>query len=158
LQPAMGQEIQWRYDYPTARREAAEKDRPMLIDFGTENCYWCKQLDARTFRDPAVAGGLNDPFVALQLDAQREPDLVSKLRVPNYPTLVIAAPDGKILGTFEGFMEAPKLQEQLQRVLAGGSTPDWMARDCEEAGRALAASEYARAVNLLRKIMEDRQD
>ena len=50
---AFGQEVQWRYDYGKARREAETKSLPLVIDIGTENCYWCKQLDARTFRDPA---------------------------------------------------------------------------------------------------------
>ncbi len=51
---ASAQEIDWRTDYRKARLEAAEKNRPLVLDVGTEQCYWCKQLDQRTFRDPAV--------------------------------------------------------------------------------------------------------
>src|SRR4051812_12059200 len=50
---ARAQEVSWRNDYNRARQEAAEKGVPLLIDIGTENCYWCKQLDLRTFKDPA---------------------------------------------------------------------------------------------------------
>ena len=70
-QSAMGQEVQWRHDYTQARREAVEKNRPLLVDVGTENCYWCKQLDLRTFRDPAIAAVLNARFIPLKIDAQQ---------------------------------------------------------------------------------------
>src|SRR5690348_2400912 len=57
---AQAQEIQWRYDYKKAREESVEKGLPIVIDFGTESCFWCKQLDARTFRDAAVASLMNE--------------------------------------------------------------------------------------------------
>ena len=40
------QEVQWRHDYDAARKEALDKNRPLLVDFGTPNCFWCRQLDA----------------------------------------------------------------------------------------------------------------
>ncbi len=42
------EEVQWRRDYGQARQEAAQSGRILVIDFGTETCYWCKQLDERT--------------------------------------------------------------------------------------------------------------
>jgi thioredoxin-like negative regulator of GroEL len=155
--PLVGQEVQWRTDYAAARREAAEKDRPLVIDFGTENCFWCKQLDLRTFRDVAVVRALNERFVPLKIDAQREPELTSRLRIQTFPTIVLAAPDGKILDTIEGFREATPFQEYLQRALASVA-PEWMARNLQEATRAIGAAEYARAAGLLQKIVEDKKD
>ncbi|HXG10542.1 MAG TPA: DUF255 domain-containing protein [Gemmataceae bacterium] len=154
----VAQEVQWRTDYAEARREAAEKDRPLVLDFGTENCYWCKQLDLRTFRDPTVVRLMNEQFIPLKIDGEREADLAAKLRIQNYPTIVIAAPDGKILGTFEGFLEAPRFQELLQRALASIPGPEWMTRNYEEAARAVAGADYARAVALLNTILEDRKE
>jgi uncharacterized protein YyaL (SSP411 family) len=49
---AQAQEVHWVADYNTARREARESQRPLMLDFGTVNCTWCRQLDATTFRDP----------------------------------------------------------------------------------------------------------
>src|SRR5262245_3665361 len=69
---APAQELSWRHDYNAARTEAAETGRPIMIDFGTESCFWCKKLDLTTFRDPAVASLLNEQFVALKVDAERE--------------------------------------------------------------------------------------
>src|SRR5262249_42314666 len=115
--PAGAQEVKWRYDYNAARKEAGEKGLPLVLDFGTDNCYWCKRLDATPSRAPAVVKAMNERFVPLKVDAQKEPQLTQILNIQGFPTLVLAAPDGKILGTLEGYVEAPRFYENLQRVL-----------------------------------------
>jgi thioredoxin-related protein len=155
---AHAQQIQWRSDYNAARKEATEKGRPILIDFGTENCFWCKKLDLSTFRDPSVVALLNNSFVSLKVDAERETILTQTLRVQQFPTLVLAGPDGKIIGVLEGYQEAPRLAEQLQKVSAGYATPEWMLRDYQEAAKAILASDYSRAVALLKSITQDGKD
>ena len=77
------QEVQWRHEYNSARKEAEEKQRPLMIDFGTENCFWCKRLDASTFRDPSVAALLSEKFIALKIDADREP-MIHTMRGAGY--------------------------------------------------------------------------
>jgi tetratricopeptide (TPR) repeat protein len=157
------QEVAWRQDYSAARQEATAKGRPLLIDFGTENCFWCKQLDARTFRDPEIVRLLNERFVPLKVDAQRHATLANALHVQNYPTLVFASPEGKILGFQEGFVEAPALKEHLDKALAPPeagkpAAPEWMARELQEAARACDAADYRRALALLKHITEEGQD
>src|SRR5438128_9025492 len=115
---ARAEEVQWRHDYNQARREAQEKSRPLLLDLGTENCSWCKKLDATTFRDPLVIRLLNEQFIPLKIDANRDAALADILRIQSFPTLVLAASDGKILGSIEGYVEAARLYDQLQRILA----------------------------------------
>jgi hypothetical protein len=169
---ARGQEVAWRHDYSAARQEAAAKGRPLILDFGTENCFWCKQLDARTFRDPEIVRLLNERCVPLKVDAQRNATLANALHIQNYPTLVFASPQGKILGYQEGFVEAPVLKEHLDKAIAASApaaqspaaapaqsaAPEWMAREWEEAKRACDGGDYGRAMALLRHITEDGQD
>jgi thioredoxin-like negative regulator of GroEL len=149
------QEVTWREDYNAARREAQEKGMPLVLDFGTENCFWCRKLDETTFRDPAVAGLISQRFIPLRMDARRNAELTEALHIQSFPTIVLAAPDGKILGTLEGFTEAVRFHEHLARVLQVLSNPEWMTRDVEEAEKAVAASDYARAVALLKSVVED---
>jgi tetratricopeptide (TPR) repeat protein len=152
-------EVQWRADYGKARQEAVEKGRLIVIDVGTENCFYCKQLDLRTFRDPAVVSLLNERCIPLKIDANQQSKLAADLHVETFPTLVFATAEGKILGTQVGFVEAPAFQDLVQRALsAAGATPDWMTRDFADAGKAIAKSDYARAVALLQNILEDGKD
>ncbi|HBI43608.1 MAG TPA: hypothetical protein DDY78_12280 [Planctomycetales bacterium] len=150
-----GAEVEWRTDYGKARKEAQEKGRPLVIDFSTENCYWCRQLEQRTFVEAAVVTLLNERCIPLHIDAARAPDLIEKMNIQNYPTLVYASPDGRILGYQEGFIEAPVFREQVQRAVNTVSAPEWMTRDFEEATKAASQKEFARALTLLKSIVED---
>lgn len=152
---AGAQDVQWRYDYNQARREALDKGRPLLLDFGTEHCYWCVKLDQTTFRDPAVVAALNEKFIPLKVNAVANPSLTEALRIQSFPTVILAGPDGKILGTVDGYMAASRFQEHLQRALASLSNPEWIAHDYQAATKAIAASDYSRAIALLKGIVED---
>jgi thioredoxin-like negative regulator of GroEL len=152
---AAAQEVQWRHDYNSARKEAEAKGLPLVLDFGTDNCFYCRKLDESTFRDPTVVQAMNEKFIPLKINADRDPTLAQMLQVNLYPTLVLAAPDGKILGRMEGYQDAARFHENLQRALASVTNPEWMQRDYQEASKAAGKGDYARAVGLLRTVLED---
>src|SRR5438309_3832880 len=155
LSSAGAQKGQWRTDYNQARKEAVAKNRPLLLDFGTERCLWCKKLDATTFRDDRVVHVMNEHFISLKVDAEKDAGLTQALHIQNLPTLVIAAPDGKILSMLEGYLEAGRFHAHLQAALAGLGDSDWMTRDYQQAAQAIAASDYARAIALLKNVSLD---
>lgn len=152
-------EVEWRQEYVAALKEARTKNRCLVIDVSTENCFYCKQLDARTFREPSIVRLLNERCVPLKVDAGREPVLAGKLGVQSYPTLIFATADGKVLGSQVGFIEAAGLEDLLQRAFAAAAAPpEWMVRDWQEASQAVESADFARALILLRKIIEDGKD
>lgn len=156
---ASAQAPAWRQDYNSVRREATDKQRPILLDFGTENCFWCKRLDATTFRDPSIVNLINEQFVPLKVDGDREATLAQKLQIQSYPTLVLASPDGKILTFIEGYLEPAKLMPHLQAaVSACATTPEWMTKDLQDASRAVGLGDNARAIALFKTIVEDGKD
>jgi thioredoxin-like negative regulator of GroEL len=147
--------VQWRTDYNAARKEAQEKGLPILIEIGTENCTYCRKQDATTFRDPALIALLNSQFVPLRIDANQEPALTQALKVQVYPTTVLAASDGKVLGFVQGYVSADQLLDHARRAVLIATTPDWVARDLQEANKAVAAGDYTRAVSLLKGILAE---
>ena len=128
---AKAQAKEWLNDFNTARRVAKEKGRPIVLDFGTVNCYWCKQLDVTTFRDPAVMKLLSDRFVAVKIDASKDQALAQSLNVSAFPTIVFANPDGTVLGRHEGYVDAARFQQQLQKARSNPSG----SRDASEGQR-----------------------
>jgi thioredoxin-related protein len=156
--PARADDIRWRHDYSGARKEAQERDLPLLLDFGTETCHWCKRLDATTFRHETIVSVINQRFIPLKVDAEKQSTLAEALHIRSYPTLVLAGSDGKIIGTLEGYLDASRLHEQLQRVLAVVANPEWMTQDYQEAIKAMQAADSARAIALLKSVVEDGKD
>lgn len=153
--PASGQEIRWRYEYGSARIEAQRSGRPLFLDFSTEWCTYCKKLDVTTFRDAEVVRLLNEHFVPVKLDGNREKRLVEVLQLQGYPTLIVAGPDGRILKTIEGFVDAARLRAHLTDALASLDNPEWMIQAQQEAVRLVKSGEYPKAVVLLKSVLED---
>jgi thioredoxin-related protein len=152
---AQGPEVQFRADYNEARQEAEKRGLPLALYLTTDNCMWCQRLVADTFSDPSVIKMMNEKFVALKVHAAREPYLVEALKVKVYPTVILAGPDGKIMATITGYKEAAQFYNDLQQVLASLNNPEWMKSDYLIANKSIQAGDYARAVALLKAIVED---
>ena len=90
---AAEKEVEWRMDYDAARKESTEKNKPLFLEFMTEECVHCRRLEAGPFRDAAVVALLNERFIPLRIDSNRSPKLVQALRIQAYPTMIIAATD-----------------------------------------------------------------
>jgi len=149
------EEIVWRGDYNKAVKEAADTGKPVLIVVGTDACYWCRQLDARTLYTPEVSKLLNQHFVVYKLDAKRQPELANAFKVSVYPSMYFAAPDGTIVAHQEGFLEPDALKKKLLYVLVVAGTPEWMQRDFELAELASSKGDTALALKLYRSVAED---
>jgi hypothetical protein len=115
--------VQWRTNYNAARKEAQEKRLPLLLEIGTDDCTHCRRQDATTFRDPEVVSLLNNQFIPLRVDGNKEVALIQALRVQVYPTTVLAAADGKVLGFLQGYVSAEQLRDQARRVVSSADPP-----------------------------------
>jgi uncharacterized protein YyaL (SSP411 family) len=150
--------VVWRTDYNAARKEAVEKGLPVFLVIGSDDCFYCRKLEAGPFRNAAVVAQLTHNFIPLKIDASKEPTLTKALKVQLYPTMVLAGPDGKIHAFIEGYLETDRLEDQLKRAVNASTTTDWAARDYEQATKALAVADYPRAVSLLKGIVKDSGD
>jgi thioredoxin-related protein len=138
------QEVRWRTDYAAARKEATDSGRPLLVDFGTEQCVWCRKLDITTFRDPAVAKLITDKFVPVKIDAREEAWLTEALRVRSLPTLFLAAPDGIILATRVGYVDAMGMTRLLEEALQKSTPTTDARRETPSAAARSAPAPYDR--------------
>ncbi|MCI0681088.1 MAG: thioredoxin family protein [Gemmataceae bacterium] len=152
---APGAYIEWRTDYNQALLESEKRGLPIVIDFTMKPCFFCDKLDATTFRDPRVVGLMNQKFVALKIDRNRDPKLVDDLRIQYFPTLVIAGPARKILHMKEGYLDADAFHELLERHAAQVATPDWMRQHYDLARKAFDSGDYARALTAVKSILDD---
>jgi TolA-binding protein len=152
---AQSPEIHFRTNYSEARLEAEKKGLPIVLFLTTDNCMWCQRLVAETFGEPTITKVMNEKYVPLRVHALQDPGLIQSLKVTSFPTVILAGPDGKILTTIQGFKDAVRFHDDLQRVLASLSNPEWMLRDYQMADKAIQSGDYARAVALLKAILED---
>jgi len=109
---------------------ARRSGKPILYDFTAEWCAPCKMLDRDGWADARVAALVNDSFVAARVvdrtreDGKNAPwidELQQRYRVNAFPTLVVAAPDGREIAIAQGFNGKTKLIAFLEGARAGTS-------------------------------------
>jgi thioredoxin-related protein len=112
--------VQWRTDYNKARKEATNKKLPLILVFGTENCFYCNRFYRAINDDAALAGFLNDKTIPVKLNGNKCDKLAVALQIEHYPTTLITRPDGKILTKMEGYFEPKRLKELIEKALKRG--------------------------------------
>jgi len=109
--------IVWRMDYATARKEAAQKNLPLLVVVGTADCVYCRKMEAITYVDPETSKLIAQQFVALKIDANRDPEFARALKVTLYPTAVLAGTDGRVVGFLQGYLPPDQFREHAGKAL-----------------------------------------
>lgn len=155
--PPAATSIKWRTNYNLARKEAQEKKLPLFIDFYGPVCRYCDEMDATTFRDPRVISILNERCVPLKLNGEVEENLRNALNIRAYPTFLIASSEGQIVSQMEGKKETSVMLDTLQRFAPAAQPPgvDMFVRDFQLANTSVQKGDYARAVSLLRNIIDE---
>jgi thioredoxin:protein disulfide reductase len=100
--------------------EAAAQGQPVIVDFWAEWCAQCKELDHKTWIDPAVhAEGLR--FTRIKMDMTRsETDWAKRQNadfgVVGMPTVIFYDGSGREARRFVGFQKADAVLEMMRAV------------------------------------------
>lgn len=118
--PARGEEpvnapekVNWLNDYSKGVYESAACKRPMVIVVGAKWCGYCRKLYEQTLPNPGIISLLNEQFVPVMIDADKEQELTQKLKVESMPTVIVVSPERKILRRIAGFKSPAELNAQL---------------------------------------------
>jgi thiol:disulfide interchange protein len=114
---AGGGQIEWLLAYEEAMDKAKEKNRPVMIDFYTDWCSWCKQLDRTTYSDPVVVKKA-ERFVSLKIDADDKRPLAARYKVGAFPTILFINPEGIEIHRVVGFRPAEDFLKEMDTALS----------------------------------------
>lgn len=105
--------------------EAAKAENKLVfIDVYTSWCGPCKKMASDVFPQKKVGDFMNEHFVCIKLDAEKEGADVAKLfNVRAYPTFVIAGTDKKEVNTLVGYNEGDAFIEKVKNALNPELTP-----------------------------------
>jgi len=109
-------EIEWHsYDDGMARGKF-EKKR-VFLHFTAAWCYYCGVMEKETFKDPAIIASLNENFISIKVDFDRETKTSDFYRVRGLPDTIFIAEDGQIIGRRPGYIPPDLLKRILKSVL-----------------------------------------
>ncbi len=99
---------------------AKKTNKPIVVDFYTDWCGWCKVMDEQTFNNDAVKKVLASKFVLVRANAEDGADgqkLSKALEVRGFPTTVLCDPGGTPKAVMVGFVRPDKFSAQLSEFL-----------------------------------------
>ena len=80
--------IQWREWGDAAFTESRETGKPVLLDISAVWCHWCHVMDETTYSDSHVIQEINEHFIPVRVDNDRNPDINSRYNMGGWPTTV----------------------------------------------------------------------
>ena len=67
--------VDWMPWGEEAFARAAVEDKPVFLSIGYATCHWCHVMERESFEDEAIAGFMNEHFVAVKVDREQLPDV-----------------------------------------------------------------------------------
>lgn len=82
--------IHWGNDFEAAVTTAMQRNKPVLLEFYSDGCPWCKQMDKTIHPYPPAIELINREFVAVRLTGRK--DLREKYHTPGNPATIVIDP------------------------------------------------------------------
>jgi len=114
--------VWWEDDLETALAKAKKSQKPVMVDFYTEWCGWCKKLDSDTYSDNKV-DGLAKKFICVKVDGDKNREAASKYQIEGYPTIIFLSYEGKIDERVVGYRDANSFAGIMSSVLKKTKKP-----------------------------------
>ena len=108
--------ILWESDIRKAAIRSSRDGKPMLLNVSADWCHFCTKMKHETYTQRQLIDQINDQFVAVDLDADANRQLVQLLGIKSLPTVLLVTPDIKVVTTMTGFQSADELTHQLNQV------------------------------------------
>jgi len=110
--------------YKEVLTKAKSENKILMIDFFTDWCKWCVELDKKVYTDKDVAEFANLKQVNWKIDAEKGegPDLAKKYSVSGYPTIVFVDGNGDEIDRIVGYMPAKDFLKRIKEFNEGVNT------------------------------------
>lgn len=112
------QPISWAPTLEQAQHLASQTNRLVLIHFWAPWCGACKRMESDVLAQPSVLARLNADYVPVKIDADHFPATARKYGITALPTTVILSPQGHMLDSIRGRLEADQYTMHLVRAVS----------------------------------------
>jgi len=107
--------LNW-YSFDEGMALGNSQGKKVFIHFWAEWCRYCHKMEKKTFRNPAVVAYLNENFIAVKVDTDREQKLADKLGIRSLPDNWFVSETGERLGYRQGYIPPDTFIKILKNV------------------------------------------
>lgn len=110
-----GSQIAW-HGYQKGLELARQENKPVFLYFHADWCTYCKKLKNETFADKNVAAYLNDNFISITIDTEKERSLAAEWQVKGLPTLWFLRADNSKISNIPGYIGPDQFLNVLKYI------------------------------------------
>ena len=107
--------INWR-SYEEGMRVSKIEKKKIFLHFYADWCVFCGKMAKETFQDPTVIAYLNNNFIPVRVDTDREPGTAMQYGVTGLPSSWFLTKMGEAIGSVPGFVPPDSLLSMLKEV------------------------------------------
>lgn len=121
-------DLHFRSDFQSLLDSSAQSHEPILIEFYTDWCTWCKVLQDSTLPDGYVQKFLKN-FELGKINAEVDTNVAKKYGVRSYPTVLLLKSNGEEIDREIGYAPPEEFVSSIVMSLSGvGTLDDLLAR------------------------------
>jgi len=106
-------EIHWQ-SYENGMKMIKDQNKKGFLHFYTDWCTYCKIMNKQTFADAKVIDYINDNFIPIRVNAEKQKDIAKQYGVTRFPNNWFIGEDSKALSSQPGYIPPDMFLNMLQ--------------------------------------------
>jgi tetratricopeptide (TPR) repeat protein len=112
---------------------AVKENKVLMIDFYTDWCKWCVELERKTYTNKEVADYANSNLICWKIDCEKGegPEISKKYNIQGYPTIIFITPEGDELDRILDYYPPEIYYKKMTDYSKGINTTDYLQKKLE---------------------------
>ena len=107
--------IKWQsFDQGVSMAESQGKQ--IFLYFYADWCTYCRKMEKETFTDESVVNYLNENFIPISVNSDKNKKVADNFRVRGLPTFWLLKPDSTRLSNLPGYIDSGRLMAILKYI------------------------------------------
>ena len=108
--------VRWQQKLMQAHKVSVATNKPLMLVFTAEWCTHCRQLENETLSDAKMVKYVNDTFVPIHVDLDKNRRIAKILEVKSVPCTVVLSPEADLLGKLTGNVDSKTYFSTLSKA------------------------------------------
>lgn len=121
-------DIKW-YSYDDGMTAGKKQGKKIFINFRANWCGFCRKMEKETFKSPSVISYLNENFVSIQVDTDKDRKTALKYQVRGLPSNWFLNDKGEPVGNRPGYMNSDMFLKILKYLIEEEKTTSEKPKD-----------------------------
>ncbi len=113
---ASTKDIQWQ-SFADGIARGKSENKKVFLHFYADWCGACEVMQKKTFKDPGVIAALNENFIPIKVNVDREKETSAMFRIQLLPDNWFIAENTEIIGHRPGYIPPEQLKDILRLMM-----------------------------------------